>query len=338
MSAEMNKTKLVFLNIGWMEKYEGLNGDTIHGGGSFVTHYGYGHEMFNFLPWQGRMYGYAETKRVNIERLGAQPNAQSVSGVLAIWVARNPYSGGTFIAGWYDSATLYREPQEPTFARNRRIDQYLTKDVRAAPQDIGRYTYYIASAGAQDCQLVPSSERTFRIPRGRTGDMGRRNLWYADSANKVRFRQQVGSYIRGKQHQHASQIEGLLTKKYGAAGEGSSHKSLKEWCANNPRDLGLNDVERVSAEREHRFICGDLADVVFQMPEGRYAVLEVETANPEPGAHQALKYKTLLCAEKGLPIDSDRVSAILVAWQVPSSVRAFCDRYGIKYFEKRVEN
>lgn len=339
MNLEMRKTKLIFLNVGWMEKYQGLNGDSIQGGGGFVQEHGYGHEMFNFLPWQGRMYGYAETKRVNIERLGARPNAKSVSGILGIWVARNPNSGGTFIVGWYDNATLYREPQEPIWAANRRISEYITKDIKAVPGDTDKHAFFIISAEAKDCQLIPPSERIFQIPRGGKGDMGRRNLWYADDTNKVRFREQVVSYISKRQEQeHARQIDARQIRKYGVGGEGIPHRLLKEWCASNPQELGLQDVIRVPAEKECQFICGDRADVVFEMPGNQYVVLEVETTNAEPGAYQALKYKTLLCAEQGLPIDSAQVSALLVAWQVPPSVRSFCDKYKIKYLEKVLKN
>ena len=41
---------MIFLNTAWMERYEGLLGNDkeIHGGGSYVEEYGYGHEIFNF--------------------------------------------------------------------------------------------------------------------------------------------------------------------------------------------------------------------------------------------------------------------------------------------------
>lgn len=336
MEAEMHRTKLIFLNVGWMERYEGLNGDIISGGGSFIAKHRYGHEMFNFLPWEGRMYGYAETKQVSIERLGARPKARSVSGILAIWVARRPESGGTVIVGWYDNAILYREAQEAIFAANRRIDEYITKNIRADPADAGRYAHYIVSAAADDCQLLLPKDRTFEVPRRGKGNMGRRNLWYADSPNKVDFRNQVVGYVN-EHVEKASQADNLLRRKYGWGGEGTEHKLLKEWCANNPQELGLNDVREIPGKMEYRFISGDIADIVFKIADDQYAVLEIETTNPEPGAYQALKYKTLLCSENGLPIESDRVRAILVAWQVPSRVRDFCRQYGIQYFEKRAK-
>jgi len=337
MEPEMHRTRLIFLNIGWMEKYEGLDGDSISGGGSHVAKHGYGHEIFNFLPWRDRMYGYAETKRVNIERLGARPKARSLSGVLAIWVARRPGSGGTFIVGWYDNATLYREAQEPIFATNRRISEYISRNVRALPGDAGKYAYYIASAAADDCQLLLPKDRTFGVPRRGKENMGQRNLWYADSPSKLDFRNRVVGYVN-EHVERAGQANGLLRREHRWGPEGAEHKLLKEWCANNPQELGLKDVREIPGQMEYPFISGDAADIVFELADDRYAVLEIETTDPEPGAYQALKYKTLLCAERGLPIESDRVQAVLVAWQVPSSVRDFCRRYGIQYLERRAKD
>lgn len=127
--------------------------------------------------------------------------------------------------------------------------------------------------------------------------------------------------------------------KYGCGGESPEHRKLKGWCAQNPQYLGLSNVIYIPGEMEYP-PCGentsDLADVFFTMPGGRFAVVEVETDDPKPGAYQALKYKTLLCAYHGYPISSDKVQAILVAWKVPEAVRAFCQKYGIEHFEKRL--
>ena len=59
----MNRTqmqKLLFLNVGWTSKNQGLNEDTITGGGAYVSSHGFGHERFNFRPFRGRMYGFGE--------------------------------------------------------------------------------------------------------------------------------------------------------------------------------------------------------------------------------------------------------------------------------------
>ena len=326
-------TEMIFFNIGWMEHYQGLStGDSIEGGGYFVPVYGYGHEIYNFLPWNGTMYGFVEVKgELLIERIGARTFAPSVPRILVVWVARDPNVGGTYIVGWYKDATVYRRYQAPTWAKNRLIEEEIAPGIKADSKNVGKYFSYIACAPVENCTLLPPNQRNFQIPRGSYGQMGRRNIWYADDTSMAAFRRSVIEYVNGidTKIQHSF-------RKYGRGGESPAHKQLKDWCANHPGELGLSNVRTVPGTKERSFICGDSADVMFEMTGNRYAVLEVETDTPKPGAHQALKYKTLLCAEKEIPVTSDDVTAILVAWKIPPDVRSFCDFYGITCVEKRV--
>jgi hypothetical protein len=120
-------------------------------------------------------------------------------------------------------------------------------------------------------------------------------------------------------------------RKYGFGGEGKDHRDLKEWISKHPKFLGLTDTNGV--EVEYGFISGDSADLVFARHSGIYTVVEVETTTPLPGAHQAIKYKALLCAEKGLPLDSNKVESVLVAWSIPLGVKHFCKKYGVQWRE-----
>lgn len=123
-------------------------------------------------------------------------------------------------------------------------------------------------------------------------------------------------------------------RKYGSTGEGENHKRLKEWVAGNPGFLGLKSVTNIEVD-SHVFPPGDTPDIVFTC-NGRIAVVEIETECPMPGAYQALKYKTLVCAERGLDIQSSAVTSFLVAWVIPEDVKRFCDRYGIQTKVKRL--
>jgi len=122
-----------------------------------------------------------------------------------------------------------------------------------------------------------------------------------------------------------------VKRKYGAGGEGENHKKLKEWVAQNPQDIGLRNVK--SHELEYVFLSGDTVDILFQLQNGEDAVVEIETTIPLPGCHQALKYRVLRCAEQLLALDSKKVKAILVAWEVPQEVREFCNKYNISHYE-----
>lgn len=125
-----------------------------------------------------------------------------------------------------------------------------------------------------------------------------------------------------------------IARKYGSGGEGEEHKKLKQWLTQHPESLGLTDI--VAVDIEHRYLSGDAADLVFFHRNGRYTVIEVETTDPLPGAHQAIKYRALLCAEKDLPLDSSNVQAILVAWSIPKGVESFCNTYGIAVQEQKL--
>ena len=167
---------MIFLRIGWMNRYQGQTGsDQIRGGGAFVEQHGFGHEIFNFQPSEGRVYGYVQPPgsgynqphgpAIGIHRLGAGDADEFMSGVLVIWVATSP-QGGSYIVGWYANATVYRNWQPPPANANRRYGGV----------DFG---YYV-TALSDDAVLLPPDERLFEVPRGE-GGMGQSNVWYADS-------------------------------------------------------------------------------------------------------------------------------------------------------------
>ncbi|HUV89035.1 MAG TPA: DUF3883 domain-containing protein [Anaerolineae bacterium] len=177
---------MIFLNVGWMQKYRGLigTGDTITSGGAYVQEHSYGHEIFNFKPHDGYMYGYVQVEgSIALERLDASKGDNSIGGVLAIWVARDP-QGGTFIVGWYDNATVYRDSQYPPQGSEREYN--------------GEKLFYKVKAKENDCRLLPVDERVFSIPRGVKGGMGRANVWYADQPVNAPFKQKVWEYVTQK--------------------------------------------------------------------------------------------------------------------------------------------
>lgn len=125
-----------------------------------------------------------------------------------------------------------------------------------------------------------------------------------------------------------------VERKYGEGGEGDEHRKLKEWIAQNPSEIGLIDVKR--AQTEYVFMSGDVADILFALRGGKYAVVEVETCDSYPGCHQALKYRVLKCAELGIDIKSADVEAVVVAPSIPQDAKDFCNRYGIRFVEKKL--
>jgi hypothetical protein len=119
-----------------------------------------------------------------------------------------------------------------------------------------------------------------------------------------------------------------ITRKYGPYGEGLEHKKLKEFIATHPESIGLTNVKKV--EIEHIFISGDAVDILFEIRENKYVVVEIETDYPLPGSYQALKYRVLKCAEMDKNINSSDVEAVLVAKIIPPEVQSICSKYGIR--------
>lgn len=167
---------MVFLRVGWMNRYQGIaeTGDTIARGGAYVDERGFGHEIFNFKPFGGMVYGYVqpprggrdrwEDARINLSRLGVRAHAVSVPGILCIWVATSP-EGGAVIIGWYRNATIYRALQPPPLHSGR----------ENGDTDCG---YYVV-ASAKDAVLLPPEERDFSLPERGRGGFGQANILYA---------------------------------------------------------------------------------------------------------------------------------------------------------------
>ena len=147
--------KMLFCNIGWMDRYKGKDGDSIYGGGSFNEN-NIGSGAWNFSPAGDNVYGYVHPNgQIRIENIGGDDTEESISGVTVVWTAPHE-NGGTWVVGWYRNATVYRQPQ-----KNGQLDYYVM-------------------ASFNDATLLPPNERNCEIPRGK-GGMGQSNVWYANS-------------------------------------------------------------------------------------------------------------------------------------------------------------
>ena len=115
-----SKNKIIFLNTGWMKFYKGINKgipikeDFIFNGGEYIKeHTGEaGHEEYNFQPFNKKYYccAPAGNESINIDRLGANPEDDSVGNITVI-ITATPEGGGRSIVGWYDDATVFRKRQ-----------------------------------------------------------------------------------------------------------------------------------------------------------------------------------------------------------------------------------
>lgn len=113
--------------------------------------------------------------------------------------------------------------------------------------------------------------------------------------------------------------------------EGLAHRLLKERVAANPNLIGLPKSAKPTIE--YSFLSGDKVDIHFNLLDGSAAVVEIETIIPLPGAHQCIKYRALLEAERGDDLNSGNVKAILVAYGFDAQTRAFAKKYNVKLVE-----
>ena len=103
--------KIFYCRIGWMSSYRGCSTEKPINGGLYNKD-NIGHEVYNYLGYNGRYYGFVEPGRnssIHIDRLGARKNDNSVNDILVVWVASNPTTGGQYIIGWYKDAIVYRK-------------------------------------------------------------------------------------------------------------------------------------------------------------------------------------------------------------------------------------
>lgn len=177
--------------IGWAPNYKGeeLQGD---GGGSYVVQHGEGDEKFNFLPYNGKVYGYvaSKTRTIDCSKLIGPPRPNTIQrisyyrsvarkpdradGVTVIWCAKHPKYGGVYVIGWYCNATVYRELHDPPEdLTNRRLTNG------------DEWAYNIVT---DKFKLLPPDQRKLRVPCCGEGNMGRSNIWYPSEAFKKAFK------------------------------------------------------------------------------------------------------------------------------------------------------
>ena len=141
-----------------------------------------GHEVCNFLPHDGVLFGYVQGggQGINITRLGAAKDADQIHGVTVVWTAKRP-NGRTVVVGWYRDATVFRRYQKhqspPPVQAAHQIDSYLIQ------------------AQADGVTLLPVDARVLQVPRQVKGGMGQSLVWFADDPVMAPFVTQVHALI-----------------------------------------------------------------------------------------------------------------------------------------------
>src|SRR6185437_14178093 len=92
-------TPILFLSVRWMRHYTGEENDF---------------SSLNYTPFHDHYYGYAQIagNKIKLRKLGAEPSDERLEGVTVVWIASSP-EGKRVVVGWYRSATVFRDYQEP---------------------------------------------------------------------------------------------------------------------------------------------------------------------------------------------------------------------------------
>jgi hypothetical protein len=172
--------RFIFLRIAWMKHYKGVTGDDIPvGAGSYVTEHDDGGEVSNFYRVRGRYYGYARIqgeKSLRLERLGASKTDKELTDVTVVFFAKNPYTKGQYIVGWYKHATLFKYLQFLGDEQRQRHPEHLT---------------FTATGNAY---LVPDQDRLFEVP-DESGGPGQSNAWYVEEYHVKGYLREVVKYL-----------------------------------------------------------------------------------------------------------------------------------------------
>ena len=154
-------------HIVWMPSYAG-EVDVYAGGHDYVRDEGYGHELFNFMPFDGIYYGYVQSRSgtIDVGRLGADKDDTFVDDVTVIWTATPP-QGKRVIVGWYRDARIFRLKQVGSLKR---------RDVKG--EKVGFY----ARARAEDSVLVAIKQRDFGVPHHKKGLPGQASVFYPEDS------------------------------------------------------------------------------------------------------------------------------------------------------------
>lgn len=226
---------LLFCNVGWMERYQGLGfGDTISGGGAYVKKEGHGSEVCNFSDVRGYFYGYVQPpgQQIDIDRIGADPEDESISGVTVIWTAARP-TGGTAVIGWYKEATVFRNHQK-----------FLPKPKRQRENGVDGFWIRAPSSKAR---LLSVDERVCEIPRQIKGGMGQANIWYADSPQSAPIVKRVNDLISGKRKKTFT--KSVASRKQDQERKAKIEKAAVRACCDHFESLGYSVK---SVEKDNR--------------------------------------------------------------------------------------
>lgn len=275
---------ILFCNIAWMERYNGLSlTDIPRGGGRYVIQNGMGGEILNFAPADdGKVYGHFETikgaldREVRLERLGAPKDAEYVDGVDVVWTAPYEGTGSRHVVGWYRNARVYRRRKEEDPA---------SLSAAHARDDVGSYRVV---AGAEDAVLLPPAKRRLTYKRG-VGWGGQASWWYIEDTDVKEVQRFLGR-VRSLMDEYADMDGEDGASGFGARNSGSAARQAYRRYVQGYEALvhpRHNNLQRQAMEwlksQGATVVVSDRHGVDFRFTDGSGADALAEVKPTEPG-------------------------------------------------------
>lgn len=164
-------SKMILVNIDWMNYYRGLNDDKF----SNLKPKKYSEiEAYNFLNYNGFCYGGVKLKssRINIDRIDPNNNGIYADDVLVVFTS---YSNGNRIVGFYLHAKVYNSPMEiETRLKNRQ---------------------YFFEAKVEDSYLIPVFNRSFKVNDIKIDFITDANVCFLDNEESKQLRTKIMKYV-----------------------------------------------------------------------------------------------------------------------------------------------
>lgn len=183
------KKQLLYINVPWMKRYEGaVEGEDEPKGKFRYTreHPMNDHCQFNFRIVAGKVYGHVPgSTNPDLRKLGGSRSDSSIDGVLVVWIATDPDSGGRVIMGWYKNAIVWKERQNPNgdLAPQRTI------------QESGDCCQFSVEASADDAKcLLPGRRPPLKTEKGRPGQ---NPFWYGSQTADAQVLRLIAHTIEG---------------------------------------------------------------------------------------------------------------------------------------------
>lgn len=239
MAYQLSTSPLVLCRTGWLVRFDGDGGEWA-GYHKWVREHGDPHEAFNFrIAPNGSVYGFLQIKHehdLNIRRLGAPPEAESLDGVTVVWCSQFQGDQGLVVHGWYKNATAYRRQ-------------------RPRPDGVGYQTpvKYHFRANAADVHLLEVSERTFRIPQKGPGTIGRADQFYVDE-NAPDLGRRLRTYIADYEVRSTSSAE--LAGRFSLGGSAASRRIIEEAAIEHAKAFLRSTLKATSIVDRQKDNCG----------------------------------------------------------------------------------